>query len=32
VLGPDVRGLRFWHTARRVRREANCLVWVAPDG
>jgi nucleotide-binding universal stress UspA family protein len=32
VLGPDARGLRFWRTARRVRREANCLVWVAPDG
>jgi nucleotide-binding universal stress UspA family protein len=32
VLGPDVRGLRFRRVARRVRREANCLVWVAPDG
>jgi hypothetical protein len=24
--------LRFKRTARRVRREADCLVWVAPDG
>jgi nucleotide-binding universal stress UspA family protein len=32
VLGPEARGLRFRLTARRVRREADCLVWVAPDG
>ncbi|MET0510614.1 MAG: universal stress protein [Thermoleophilaceae bacterium] len=35
VFGPDlrrVRRLRFRRAARRVRREAGCLVWVAPDG
>jgi nucleotide-binding universal stress UspA family protein len=35
VLGPDlslVGRLRFRLVARRVRREAPCLVWVAPDG
>jgi hypothetical protein len=35
VFGPDlglVGRLRFRTTARRVRREADCLVWVAPDG
>jgi hypothetical protein len=35
VFGPD-RGLmgrlRFRRAARRVRRDAGCLVWVAPDG
>jgi nucleotide-binding universal stress UspA family protein len=35
VLGPDVRRtprwLR-WSAARRVRRQADCLVWIAPDG
>jgi hypothetical protein len=35
VFGPD-RGLtsrrRFRSVARRVRREAACLVWIAPDG
>jgi hypothetical protein len=35
VLGPDVsrtsrRRLRV--AARKVRREADCLVWIAPDG
>jgi nucleotide-binding universal stress UspA family protein len=35
VLGPDlgmVGRLRFRTTARKLRREADCLVWVAPDG
>ena len=35
VFGPDlrrVRRLRFRRAAKRVRREAGCLVWVAPDG
>jgi nucleotide-binding universal stress UspA family protein len=35
VFGPDlrrIRGLRFRRAARRVRREAGCLVWIAPDG
>ena len=35
VLGPQLRKvgrIRFRRTASRVRREADCLVWVAPDG
>jgi hypothetical protein len=35
VLGPDrsrIPGRRFRAVARRVRRDAPCLVWVAPDG
>jgi hypothetical protein len=35
VFGPHlgrVGRLRFRRTASRVRREADCLVWVAPDG
>jgi Universal stress protein family len=35
VLGPDLRRtsrLALWRAARRVRRDAECLVWVAPDG
>ena len=35
VLGPDVRRtprLRLWLAARRVRRQTECLVWIAPDG
>jgi nucleotide-binding universal stress UspA family protein len=35
VFGPDLRRtnrLRFRLAARRVREEADCLVWVAPDG
>lgn len=35
VFGPDLRRvsrLRFRWLARRVRREARCLVWIAPDG
>ncbi|HLY51074.1 MAG TPA: universal stress protein [Solirubrobacteraceae bacterium] len=35
VFGPDLRRtsrLSFRLTARRVRRRAPCLVWIAPDG
>jgi nucleotide-binding universal stress UspA family protein len=35
VFGPDLRltsRRRFRAAARRVRREAGCLVWIAPDG
>jgi nucleotide-binding universal stress UspA family protein len=35
VFGPDVGRigrLRFRAAARRLRREADCLVWVAPEG
>lgn len=35
VFGPDVartRSRRFRAAARRIRRDAGCLVWVAPDG
>jgi nucleotide-binding universal stress UspA family protein len=35
VFGPDLRRTGRWRfrlAARRVRREADCLVWVAPDG
>src|SRR3954452_6316896 len=35
VFGPDRAGtgrLRFRAAARRVRRDAPCLVWVAPGG
>jgi nucleotide-binding universal stress UspA family protein len=35
VFGPDLRltsRLRFRAAARRLRRDAGCLVWVAPDG
>jgi Universal stress protein family len=35
VFGPDLRRLgrlRFLATARRLRRAAECLVWIAPDG
>jgi nucleotide-binding universal stress UspA family protein len=35
VLGPDVGRTPRWQlsrAARRVRREAECLVWIAPDG
>jgi hypothetical protein len=35
VFGPDLTlmsRLRFRWDARRVRREAPCLVWIAPDG
>jgi nucleotide-binding universal stress UspA family protein len=35
VLGPDLRRTPrwwLWLAARRVRRRAPCLVWIAPDG
>lgn len=35
VLGPDVKLVGRWTfraAARRVRRDAHCLVWIAPDG
>jgi nucleotide-binding universal stress UspA family protein len=35
VLGPDPkRTPRWWRTvaAWRIRRQADCLVWIAPDG
>ncbi|MGH2802207.1 MAG: universal stress protein [Thermoleophilaceae bacterium] len=35
VFGPHLRltsRWRFRRAARRVRAEADCLVWVAPDG
>ncbi len=35
VLGPDRRrSPRWWRTlaARRIRRRADCLVWIAPGG
>ena len=35
VFGPDRGATRRWRfraAARRVRRDAPCLVWVAPDG
>lgn len=35
VLGPDVRRTPrwlLWLAARRVRRQAECLIWIVPDG
>jgi hypothetical protein len=35
VFGPDLERTNRWRfraAARRVREQANCLVWVAPDG
>lgn len=35
VFGPDLTRIgarRFRRAARRLRRDAGCLVWVAPDG
>jgi nucleotide-binding universal stress UspA family protein len=35
VFGPDLKltgRLRFRLLARRLRRQASCLIWVAPDG
>jgi hypothetical protein len=35
VLGPDPRRTPRWWlrlAARRVRRQADCLVWIGPDG
>jgi len=35
VLGPDVRRSPRWQlrlASRRVRRQTDCLIWIAPDG
>jgi nucleotide-binding universal stress UspA family protein len=35
VFGPDLRRTGRWRfraVAWRVRRQADCLVWIAPDG
>ena len=35
VFGPDLKltsRLRFRLLARRLRRDASCLIWIAPDG
>jgi nucleotide-binding universal stress UspA family protein len=35
VLGPDAKRTprwQLWLAARRVRRDAACLVWIAPGG
>jgi hypothetical protein len=35
VFGPDLKltgRLRFRILARRLRRDADCLLWIAPDG
>ena len=35
VFGPHlgrVGRVRFRRAARRIRRDASCLVWIAPDG
>jgi nucleotide-binding universal stress UspA family protein len=35
VLGPDLSRTSRWQlrlAARRVRRDAPCLVWIVPDG
>ena len=35
VLGPDATRTphwRLWLAGRRVRRQADCLVWIGPDG
>ena len=35
VLGPDARRSprwQIWLAARRVRRQTDCLLWIAPDG
>ena len=35
VFGPDLSRTGRWRfraVARRVRKQADCLVWVAPDG
>ena len=35
VFGPDLKltgRLRFRMLARKLRRQAGCLIWVAPDG
>jgi Universal stress protein family len=35
VLGPDLRRASRWQlrlAARRVRRQTDCLIWIAPGG
>ena len=35
VFGPHLERVKRWRfrrAAKRVRREAGCLVWIAPDG
>ena len=35
VFGPDLKltgRVRFRILARRLRRDAGCLIWIAPDG
>ena len=35
VFGPDLRltsRMRFRSLARKLRRNASCLLWIAPDG
>jgi nucleotide-binding universal stress UspA family protein len=35
VFGPDLKltgRLRFRRLARKLRRDADCLIWIAPDG
>lgn len=35
ILGPDIRRISRWRlaiAAKRVRRQTDCLVWIAPDG
>jgi hypothetical protein len=35
VLGPDVQRSprwQLWLAARRVRRQTDCLIWIAPGG
>jgi hypothetical protein len=35
VLGPDVGRSPRWQlrlAARRVRRQTDCLIWIAPSG
>jgi Universal stress protein family len=35
VFGPDRTRLarwRLWTATRTIRRDASCLVWIAPDG
>jgi hypothetical protein len=35
VFGPDLKltsRLRFRILARRLRRDAGCLLWIVPDG
>ena len=35
VLGPDLRRSPRWQlrlAARRIRRQSDCLIWIAPNG